>query len=143
MAPSAQSTLTVFELGAGDALVTYEQDARLAQARGVPLEIVIPPRTILAQHVVVMVDDNVTRNERPVAQAFINYLLSEAGQQAFARYHLRSVTSESDIFPALLTPFTVEDLGGWSQVYPELVETLWQKEIEPSLHLEQAVQLIE
>jgi sulfate transport system substrate-binding protein len=143
LGPSARSTLTVFELGAGDALVTYEQDARLAQARGVPLEIVIPPRTILAQHVAVIVDDNVTRNERPVAQAFITYLLSQAGQQAFGRYYLRPVTSEGEAFPALVTPFTVEDLGGWSQVYPELVETLWQKEIEPRLHLEQAVQLIE
>jgi sulfate transport system substrate-binding protein len=143
LAPSARATLTVFELGAGDALVTYEQDARLARARGVPLEIVMPPRTILAQHVAVIVDDNVTRNERPAAQAFIAYLLSEAGQQAFARYHLRSVTSESETFPTLVTPFTVDDLGGWSQVYPELVETLWQKEIEPTLHLEQTVQLIE
>jgi sulfate transport system substrate-binding protein len=143
LAPSARSTLTVFELGAGDALVTYEQDARLALARGVPLEIVIPPRTILAQHVAVIVDDNVTRNERPVAQAFINYLLSEAGQQAFERYHLRPVTSESDAFPALITPFTVEDLGGWAQIYPELIETLWQEEIEPQLHLEPAIQLIE
>jgi sulfate/thiosulfate transport system substrate-binding protein len=81
MSPSARDALTLFELGAGDALVTYEQDARLAQEQGVPLEIVRPQRTILAQHAAVLVDRNVTRSERPAAQALIDYLLSEAGQQ--------------------------------------------------------------
>jgi sulfate transport system substrate-binding protein len=37
LTPSARTTLTVFELGAGDAFITYEQDARLALERGVPL----------------------------------------------------------------------------------------------------------
>jgi hypothetical protein len=37
----------------------------------------------------------------------------------------------------------VEDLGGWSQAYPELVERLWQEEIEPRLELEPAIELIE
>jgi sulfate transport system substrate-binding protein len=132
----------LFELGAGDALVTYEQDARLALARGVPLEIVTPPCTIVAQHVAVVVDANVTPIERPAAQAFIRYLLSEAGQQAFIYYHLRPTHLDSNIFPPLVEFFTVEDLGGWEQAYPELVETLWQMEIEPRLELEPAIQLL-
>ena len=57
---SARATMTLFELGAGDAFVTYEHDALLAQARGVSLEIVVPSHTIVAQHVAVIVDDNVT-----------------------------------------------------------------------------------
>jgi formate transporter len=138
---SARATLTLFELGAGDALVTYEQDARLALARGVPLEIVIPPRTIVAQHMAVIVDDNVTATERPVAQAFVNYLLSDAGQQAFTLYYLRPANLESEAFPPLTHPFTVDELGGWSQAYTELVERLWQTDIKPHLGLESTPRL--
>ena len=143
LAPSARATLTLFELGAGDAMITYEQDARLALARGVPLEIVIPSHTIVAQHVVVIVDDNVTLAEQPAAQALVNYLLSEAGQSAFSRYHLRPVTETSfHPFPPLIEPFTVAALGGWSQAYPELVETLWEGKIETRLKFNSAIQLL-
>ena len=142
LGPSARATLTLFELGAGDALITYEQDARLALERGVPLEIIVPPRTIIAQHVAVIVDDNITRGERPVVQAFMDYLLSEAGQQVFSRYHLRPANLAHEEFPQPAQPFTVEDLGGWFLAYNELVESLWQTEIEPSLDLDPAPVLI-
>jgi ABC-type sulfate transport system substrate-binding protein len=143
VAPSARTTLTLFELGAGDAMITYEQDARLALARGVPLEIVIPRRTILARHVAVLVDANLTPPERPVARAFISYLLSEAGQQAFSGYHVRPVDLESADFPALTQPFTVDELGGWSRAYSELVEDLWQTQVEPRLDLEASPGLLD
>jgi len=143
LGPSARATLTLFELGAGDALVTYEQDARLALARGVALDIVVPPRTIVAQHVAVIVDANVPPAERPVAQAFVSYLLSDAGQQAFTRYHLRPAALEIETFPPLVQPFSVEELGGWSQAYPDLVEALWQMEIEPRLDLDSAPRLLD
>ena len=142
LAPSARATLTLFELGAGDAMITYEQDARLALARGVPLAIVLPPRTIMAQHVAIIVDDNVTLAERPAAQALLNYLVSEAGQSAFSQYHLRPATGANEAFPPLDHPFTVAALGGWSQAYPELVEQLWAGKIEPRLKLESAIQLL-
>jgi sulfate transport system substrate-binding protein len=144
LAPSARATMTLFELGAGDALVTYEQDALLAKERGVPLEIVIPPRTIIAQHMAVIVDDNVTPRERPVAQAFIAYLRSDAGQQAFSRYHLRPATLDRGPFPnASQSFFTAEALGGWSQAYFELIEVLWYAKIEARLDLEVAPRLLE
>lgn len=138
LAPSARAALTLFELGAGDALVTYEQDARLALDRAVPLEIVLPPHTIVARHVAVIVDANVTHAERPAAEAFIRFLLSDAGQQAFAEYHLRPAHAERDAFPPLVESFSVDELGGWSRAYADLVETLWQMEIEPRLELEPA-----
>ena len=139
---SARSAMALFELGACDVLVTYEQDALLAQARGVPLEILLPPRTIIANHVAVVVDENVTRSERPAAQAFTDYLLSDAGQQAFVCYQLRPANLESEAFPPLTDFFTVDDLGGWPYAYPELVEALWQSEIEPRLDLEAAPLLL-
>jgi ABC-type sulfate transport system substrate-binding protein len=143
LAPSARAALMLFELGAGDALMTYEQDARLAQERGIPLEIVMPPRTIVAQHAAVIVDDNVTPAERPVAEAFVDYLLSDAGQKILGQYHLRPAALQADPFPALEEPFTVDDLGGWSEAYAEIVEDLWQANIVPRLDLQPAPQLVE
>lgn len=136
LADSARAAMALFELGAGDALVTYEQDALLARERGVALDIVYPPRTIVAQHAAVIVDDNVTRAERGVAAAFIDYLLSEPGRQVFYRYYLRSPDCRSDPLSELAEPFRIEDLGGWSQAYAQIVETLWQGEIEPRLELQ-------
>jgi len=138
LAPSARAMLTLFELGAGDAFVTYEQDARLAVDRGIPLEIVVPSETIMAQHMAVLVDANLTIVERPVAREFVDFLAGEAGQDCYGRYHLRPVTPGRDI----AAPFTVDDLGGWSQAYAELVEDLWQADIEPRLNLEPAYQLL-
>jgi ABC-type sulfate transport system substrate-binding protein len=137
LGPSARATMTLFELGAGDAFVTYEQEALLAQERGVALEIIVPPRTIVAEHVAVVVDDNVTLAERPMVQAFMEHLTG-AGQQAFSRYHLRPASLASGLLPELIQPFSVEDLGGWSQAYTNLVEALWLSEIEPRLDLESA-----
>jgi len=142
LAPSARAAMTLFELGAGDALVTYEQDALLAQQRGVPLEVVTPPRTIVAQHAAVIVDDNVTRAERPVAEALLRYLASDAGLRILDAYHMRPPSCEgSGDMVTLAAPFTVEELGGWSSAYEELIKGLWQTEIAPGLNLEQAPRL--
>ena len=135
LAASARAGMTLFELGAGDAFVTYEHDALLSRERGVALEIVVPPCTIVAQHVAVIVDDNVTPGERLAAQAFLDYLRGEAGQQALRRYHLRPADLDGESFPEILQPLTVEELGGWAVAYTQLVEGLWKAEIEPSLDL--------
>jgi sulfate/thiosulfate transport system substrate-binding protein len=136
MSPSARAALTLFELGVGDALVTYEQDARLAQERGVPLEIVVPARTILTQNVAVLVDRNVTNADRPAAQAFIDYLLSGDGQEALVRYHWRPALPDGSALLPLLQPFTVQDLGGWPRAYADVIDGLWQKQIRPRLDAE-------
>jgi sulfate transport system substrate-binding protein len=143
LGPSARAMLTLFELGTGDALVTYEQEARLALERGVALEVVVPPRTIVARHMAVIVDDNVTTAERQVTQAFVDFLLSDVGQRIFDRYHLRPGDCQGSGFPSLERPFTVEDLGGWSHAYAELVDTFWQEEIEPQLDLVPTPRLVE
>jgi ABC-type sulfate transport system substrate-binding protein len=136
LAPSARSAMTLFELGVGDALLTYEQDARLALARGVSLDIVIPSRTVIARPVAVLVDDNINSSERAVAQAFMDFLIGPEGQNVFNQYHLRPLSLNAPGFPILDQPFTEEDLGGWTQAYTELVEQLWQTQIEPHLDLE-------
>jgi sulfate transport system substrate-binding protein len=133
---SARATMTLFELGAGDAFVTYEHDALLAKERGTSLEIVVPPRTIVAENVAVIVDDNVQPGERPMVQAFVQFLLSDPGQQALSRYHMRPAGLENEQFPEIGQPLTVDDLGGWPRAYAQLVERLWQTEIAPRVQLD-------
>lgn len=137
LATSAQSALNMFEIGVGDALITYEQDALLAQEKNPQLEIVVPNRTILAQPVAVVVDDNVTQSERVVAEAFIEYLISEGGQQILARYHMRPINIEKQDYPEIPQLYTVDELGGWPQGYSNVIHQLWKKEIQPDLILEE------
>lgn len=142
VAPSARAIMTLFELGAGDAFITYEQDALLARERGVDLEIVMPPRTIAACHVVTLVDDNLTRAEQPVAEALIRFMVGETGQGILRAYYLRPPDlADPDLAP-VTEVFTVDDLGGWSEAHRMLVEELWQEQIEPRLELESSPVLV-
>jgi sulfate/thiosulfate-binding protein len=135
---SSREALKQFLFGTGDALVTYEQDARLAQSRGANFEIVIPRSTIMSEHLAVIVDRNVKRAEQDVVEAFVNFLWSEPAQQALANYYFRPVTLEA---PTLLTTdeqqalpplsdstFTVQDLGGWGHAYPEIIHGVWEEQ---------------
>jgi sulfate/thiosulfate transport system substrate-binding protein len=135
---SARATLTLFELGAGDALITYEQDALLAQQRGVALEVVLPPNTLLAQHVAIAVDDELTAAERRAADAFLSYLQSEDGQEALAACQLRPGAP-----PPLPGTFTVDALGGSAAAHRDILEAVWAARVEPALTLENGIRAVE
>ncbi len=131
---STREALKQFVFGTGDALVTYEQDALLARSRGAVLEVVVPPSTIMSEHVVVVVDGNVNPWERPVVEAFVEYLWSEATQESFTRYYFRAVTDEAlnhevTEFREIEEPFTVRELGGWEQAYSQIIHSLWEERI--------------
>jgi ABC-type sulfate transport system substrate-binding protein len=143
LAPSARAAMTLFEYGVGDATITYEQDALLAQVRGIPIEIIQPESTILARHHAVIVDDNITSRERKAAEALLAFILSTEGQQILNQYHIRSADITSTAFPPLGRIFTEEDLGGWSQAYEDLIENLWKTEIEGKLELESVTPFLE
>jgi sulfate/thiosulfate transport system substrate-binding protein len=143
VAPSARALMTLFELGAGDALITYEQDAYLALERGAEVEIVIPARTIVAEHVAAIVDDNVTVADRPVVEALVAYFVGNAGQQALRRYHFRPAWDGQIALDGLSQPFNVEALGGWSQAHRQLVEGVWMEEILPVLDLGPVPQVLD
>jgi ABC-type sulfate transport system substrate-binding protein len=137
VAPSARASLILFEFGAGDALITYEQDARLAQDRGVELEIVIPSPTLLSQPVALAVESNISRAEQAAAEAFLEFLVSSEAQEIFSDYYLRPISPKLlDRFPAVKT-FTSSDLGGWSTAFSQLVEPFWEREILPNLALQE------
>jgi sulfate transport system substrate-binding protein len=132
---SAREARTQFETGFGDALVTYELDALLMRQANAAVEIVVPEATIFSEHPAVVIDRNVTADERPVINAFIQYLWSEDAQRAFVQYHFRSITDEAlndanKEFAKISMPFTVNDLGGWARAYPEIIEKVWRDQAQ-------------
>src|SRR5689334_19055308 len=65
---SAREARTTFELGNGDALITYELDG-LMMKQGNPkadAEIVVPETTVFSEHPAVVIDRNVSAVDRPV-----------------------------------------------------------------------------
>jgi len=129
-------------LGAGDALITYEQDALLAQDRGVALDVVVPSPTILTQPAAVAINENITRSEQDAAQAFLDFLSSTQGQAIFAHYHLRPASPEGSGQSPRINTFTTTDLGGWAIAYSQLLKPFWDKEILPALSLDEESSII-
>lgn len=131
---SAREARTQFETGYGDALVTYELEGLLMKQAGAPVEVIIPKSTIFSEHPVAIVDRNVTADERPLVEAFRNYLWSDEAQQAFVKYHFRSVTNESfndanAEFAKIEMPFTIDYFGGWKKAYPEIIEGVFRSNV--------------
>ncbi|MDR2836997.1 MAG: sulfate ABC transporter substrate-binding protein [Azonexus sp.] len=85
------STTTFVNRGIGDALLTWENEAYLAQKEaGGSVEIVIPSLSILAEPPVAVVDKTVDkRGARKVAEAYLAYLYSPEGQEIAARNFYR------------------------------------------------------
>ena len=133
---SARAARTTFETGYFDALITYELEGLLMKQSGAPFEIVIPRSTIFSEHPAVLIDKNVTEDERPLLDAFMQYLWSDEAQQAFVKYHFRSVTNEAfndanKEFAHVELPFTVGELfGGWPRAYPDIIDGVWRKQVK-------------
>jgi sulfate/thiosulfate-binding protein len=86
------STTTFVQRGIGDVLLAWENEALLAvkEAGGDQFEIVAPSLSILAEPPVAVVDKNVTRHgTQKVAEAYLRYLYSEAGQEIAAKNFYR------------------------------------------------------
>ena len=132
---SAREARTQFETGFGDALITYELEGLLMKEAGTPVEIVVPQSTIFSEHPAVVIDRNVSAAKRPVIDAFIQYLWSDDAQQAFVKYHFRSVTNESlnannKEFAKIELPFTVDYFGGWDRAYPDVIEHVFRDQVQ-------------
>jgi sulfate transport system substrate-binding protein len=132
---SAREARTQFETKYGDALITYELEGLLMKEAGAPVDIVIPKSTIFSEHPAVLIDRNIDAAERPMMEAFLNYLWSEEAQRAFVKYHFRSVTNESfndanKEFAKIEQPFTVEMFGGWSKAYPDVIEKIFKEQVQ-------------
>jgi sulfate transport system substrate-binding protein len=133
---SARAARTQFETGYGDALITYELEGLMMREAGAPFEIIVPRSTIFSEHPAVVIDKNVPTEDRPLVDAFMQYLWSDEAQQAFVKFHFRSVTHEefndaNKEFAHVELPFTVGDLfGGWQRAYPEVIDGVWRKQVK-------------
>ena len=117
------STTTFIERGIGDVLINWENEILLAGREGGKdrFEIVVPSISILTEPPVSVVDA-VTRKHgtQVVAQAYLEYLYSEAGQEIAAKNHYRprlaSVAAKhGKQFPKVRL-FTIDEVfGGWQK----------------------------
>jgi len=132
---SAREARTTFELGNGDALVTYELEGLLMKEAKAPIDVVTPQATIFSEHPAVVIDKNVSAAKRAVIDAFMLYLWSDDSQQAFVKYHFYSSTNDSfnqanAAFGHIEMPFTIEYFGGWDKAYPEVIEQVFRDQVQ-------------
>ena len=101
---------------------------------GANAEIVVPRSTIFSEHPAVAIDRNVTAANRPIVEAFLQYLWSEDAQKAFVQYHFRSITDEAlnnnAQFAKIELPFRIDFFGGWQRAYPEIIERVFRDQIQ-------------
>jgi sulfate transport system substrate-binding protein len=117
------STTTFVERQIGDVLLAWENEAHLAvkQYGADKFDIVTPSLSILAEPPVALVDKNAKKhNTTDVAQAYLDYLYSDEGQDIAGRNFYRPtnptfVAKYASQFPALRL-VTVDDVfGGWQK----------------------------
>ncbi len=99
-------------------LIAWENEALLlvndvAKDR---VEVVVPSVSILAEPPVAVVDANVDKHgTRTVAEAYLQFLYSDIGQQIAARHYFRPRTAVAGTTFANVATFTVDDtFGGWT-----------------------------
>jgi sulfate transport system substrate-binding protein len=115
---SGRNATQTFLAGQGDVLISYENEAIAAKQGGQDLDYVVPDQTILIENPAAVT----TVGDAPAqAKAFLDFALSQPGQQAFADHGYRPVISginppDGYQFPTPSGLFTIDDLGGWSSV---------------------------
>jgi sulfate transport system substrate-binding protein len=117
------STVTFAERGVGDVLITWENEAFLAEKEfgSGKFEFVSPSVSILAEPPVAVVDKVVDKHgTREVAQAYLDYLYSPEGQDIAGRNFYRPTDAKvaakyAKQFPKIKL-FTIDDVfGGWGK----------------------------
>ncbi|HKU97805.1 MAG TPA: sulfate ABC transporter substrate-binding protein [Vineibacter sp.] len=115
------STVTFVQRGIGDVLLAWENEAFLAinELGKDKLEIVVPSVSILAEPPVAVVDKVVDRRgTRAVAQAYLEFLYTPAGQEIAAKHYYRprdpqAAAKYTSTFPKI-DLFTIDQqFGGW------------------------------
>jgi sulfate transport system substrate-binding protein len=113
------ATTTFANSEIGDVLLTFENEAALIQKQfpQKQYEVIVPTVSVLAENPVVWVDRNVARHRTgAVAQAYLEYLYSEAGQELAAKHYYRpknaQVLAKYTSRFKTLELFSVQDIAG-------------------------------
>jgi sulfate/thiosulfate-binding protein len=121
------STTTFVQRGIGDVFLSWENEAFLALnefGKG-EFEIVVPSLSILAEPTVTVVDKVVDKKKtRAVADAYLQYLYSEEGQDLAGKHYYRPTGAAAKAKYASqfvdVELFTIGDaFGGWTQAQKE------------------------
>lgn len=132
---SGADSLTTFDKGVGDAIITYENELIARIQKGQKYEVVVPKYTTLIENPVALVDKYVDKHgNREVAEAFLDFLWSPEAQDIFAKHGFRSVDPDvaSKYTSQYKNPsgelFDTNYLGGWAQVNKDLYGTggIWE-----------------
>lgn len=118
------STTTFAQRGQGDVLITWENEAFLAQQtfKGARFLIVTPSLSILAAPPVAVVDTVAAqRKTRPLAEAYLRFLYTPEAQKLIAQNGYRP--RDPHVAAAYKARFkdipmlTIEDFGGWAKAH--------------------------
>jgi sulfate/thiosulfate transport system substrate-binding protein len=119
---SAREALQTFLGGKGDVLLTYENEAKLALAKGQPAYYVIPKATIRIENPVAVLK---TSKNQAAAKAFVKFLYSQQGQTLFGQAGYRPVVKSAlkkFSYPVRPWLFTIGYVGGWSKVQTQFFD---------------------
>jgi sulfate transport system substrate-binding protein len=116
------SSVTFAQRNQGDVFISWENEAYLLEKEfGSKVDIVYPSISILAEPPVTVVDKNVDRKgTRKVAEAYLQYLYSDAGQEIAGKNFYRPINEKIKAKYEKSLPklplFTIEQaFGGWDK----------------------------
>jgi sulfate/thiosulfate transport system substrate-binding protein len=121
---SGREATDVFLQGSGDVLISYENEAINTERQGKPVEHITPPQTFKIDNPVAVVTSSAHLQQ---ATALKNFLYTPEGQKLWAQAGFRPVDPKvaADFaadFPMPQKLWTIDDLGGWTQVDPALFD---------------------
>jgi len=117
------SSVTFAQRNQGDVFISWENEAHLLEKEfGNKVDIVYPSISILAEPPVTVVDKNVERKgTRKVAEAYLNYLYTDEGQDIAGKNFYRPISAKAQAKYVKQLPklnlFTLESaFGSWDKV---------------------------
>lgn len=138
MDKSGRASVTTFENGFGDVLLTYENEALLRQMQGKEFPFILPDATILIENPIALVDKYVDQHgTRELAKAFIDFVYTKEAQRSFAKYGFRPVDDGvlkefAAKYPTPPMLFDMSYLGGWNTIDTALYgpQGVWTQAIQ-------------
>src|SRR5213080_3560190 len=119
---SAREALQTFLAGRGDVLLSYENEAILAQRKNQPVYYLIPKATIRIENPVAVTTD---ASDPAAAKAFVAFLHTPAAQKIYGQNGYRPVDQEvvrQFNYPVRPWLFTIQRFGGWARVQKQFFD---------------------
>ena len=120
---SGRDATNAFLQGSANVLISYENEAILARQSGEDFDYILPDATLKIEN-----PGAVLKDANPKAKAYLDFVLSPAGQEEFVKKGFRPVIPDTPIrevagandptkpFPVPSRLFTISELGGWDAV---------------------------